>query len=156
MTRLLTLFIATTLLATTLAEQATAPRYKWGPTSLADVPFHGQRGSYVEYKISSSNSNGKVFCHGKGFKRQSSGGPCFLQYVPLGPASGNNEDNSSSIRVVWDTEAARPAIECWSFANEAIVEWSYTTGVSEVTCLGKVDEEKALEYNKLGVFNESA
>ena len=124
----LSIFLFSTL---AIADQCYAPLNAWGPQCRASVPFQGTKASYVNYHISVLQPQASVYCYGLGISEYASGAMCQWQLQNLGMI------NPQYVSVVWDNANAYPIISCYARGASSTLEWTYSTGVGQITCLRK-------------------
>ena len=128
LTMVLLTFVAL-LFASIKSENCIAPYNTWGPLCYADNLYQGQKGFFINYHIGVKAIGAQVYCKGLGITQFIPSPTCSWQLWDLGLIS------QKYVSLVWDNAYAKPIIQCFSMNYQSEIEWTYTTGSSQTTCL---------------------
>ena len=139
----ITILSILSLLSFALTEQCFAPLGQWGPICKAAGTFAGVKGSYVNYHISVLESGSQVFCYGLGVSEYKQGGQCSWRLQNLGVI------NNQYVSVVWDNANANPMIQCYATGSSSVLQWTFTTGVGNLSCIRRDNKKNKISTDPL-------
>ena len=131
------------LLSLVATEQCFAPLGQWGQICRANIPFVGIKGSYVNYHISVLEAGAGVYCYGLGISEYRQGGQCSWGLQNLGLI------NNQYVSVVWDNANANPQIQCYAVGKSAVLQWTYTTGIGNLSCIRRGSKQNKISVDPL-------
>ena len=131
------------LLSFALTEQCFAPLGQWGAVCKANIPFAGVKGSYLNYHVSVLEAGAQVFCYGLGVSEYKQGGQCAWRLQNLGLV------NNQYVSVVWDNGDAKPLIQCYATGRSSVLQWTYTTGVGNLSCIRRDSKKNKINADPL-------
>ena len=131
MNKSIALFNLFILLSSAVADSCFAPLGQWGPVCAASSAFNGYRGAYVNYHVFVKEAGAQVWCYGLGISAYTSGSQCSWRMIDLGMI------NNQYVSTVWDNANAAPSIQCYATGRSSNLDWTFTTGQGQYTCIKK-------------------
>ncbi len=111
-----------------VADFCSAPANTWGPVCTSRTSLAGKKGTYINYMISVAGTS-KVYCRAVGMGNYVAQPVCSWGWHDLGLV------NPKYVSLIWDTNNSFPSIQCYANPTSASLNWTYTTGVSALSCI---------------------
>ncbi len=128
MTSVKSFVLVLALLNLSAAVPCYAPANTWGAVCTSATPLAGVRGTYINYMISVAGAT-NVYCRAVGVGKYDASPACRFDWYDLGLV------NPKYVSLLWDTQNSFPSIQCYGNPSPANLDWSFTSGVTSLSCI---------------------